>query len=231
MDYIARLPKTDPPGAELHYSCLGYITLAHIIEKVSGRSVAEFSQDRIFKPLKMRHTLFCPPEKMRDRCVPTEVVEGQALIGVVHDPLARLQGGISGNAGLFSTADDLAIFAEMMLHRGSLSGERILSPLTVARMTSVWPRASSTGRGLGWDLVSPQSSSRGDLFGPNAYGHTGYTGTSIWIDPDTETYVVFLTNRVHPADAGKEAISALRSRVANVAAAAIQDAKDILTTR
>jgi len=231
VDYIARLPKTDAPGTALHYSCLGYITLAHIIKKVSGQNIAEFSQARIFKPLKMRHTLFCPPEKTRDRCVATEVVEGKPFIGVVHDPLARLQGGISGNAGLFSTASDLAIFAEMMLHYGSLNGERILSPLAVARMTSVWPRPYFSGRGLGWDLVSPQSSSRGDLFGPNAYGHTGYTGTSIWIDPDTETYVIFLTNRVHPNDGGKDAISAVRSRVANVAAAAIQQARDVLTRR
>lgn len=221
--YIAQLPKTDPPGTALHYSCLGYITLAHIIKMVSGQDIAQFSQERIFAPLKMKHTFFCPPQGEVSRCVPTEVVDGKPLIGIVHDPLARLQGGISGNAGLFSTADDLALFAEMMLHNGTYKGERILSPLTVSRMTSVWPKAAFSGRGLGWDLHSPQSSNGGDLFGPNSYGHTGYTGTSIWIDPDTETYIIFLTNRVHPDDKG--AISAMRSRVANVVAAAIEDPK------
>ena len=227
--YIAQLPKTDPPGTALHYSCLGYITLAHILKKVSGQDIAQFSQERIFRPLKMKHTFYTPPEKMRSLCVPTEVVGGKLLLGVVHDPLARLQGGVSGNAGLFSTADDLAIFAEMMLHNGSFKGARILSPLTVARMTTVWPRAVFAGRGLGWDLDSSQSTNGGDLFGPNSYGHTGYTGTSIWIDPDTETYVIFLTNRVHPDDKG--AIVALRSRVANVVAAAIQDPGNARTLR
>jgi len=227
--YIAQLPKTDPPGTAIHYSCLGYITLAYIIKKVSGQDVAEFSQERIFRPLKMKRTFYRPPEKMRSLCVPTEVVKGKLLIGVVHDPLARLQGGISGNAGLFSTADDLAVFAEMMLHNGSSKGVRILSPLTVARMTTIWPKAVFAGRGLGWDLDSAQSTNGGDLFGPNSYGHTGYTGTSIWIDPDTDTYIIFLTNRVHPDDKG--AIIALRSRVANVVAAAIQDPKNIKTER
>src|SRR4030043_416649 len=107
--HIAQLPKTDPPGTALHYSCLGYITLAHIIKKVSGQDIAQFSQERIFSPLKMKHTYYCPPEKVRSLCVPTEIVGGKLLSGVVHDPLARLQGGISGNAGLFSTAGDRAI--------------------------------------------------------------------------------------------------------------------------
>jgi CubicO group peptidase (beta-lactamase class C family) len=221
--HIALLPKTDPPGLALHYSCLGYITLAQIIKKVSGRDIAEFSRERIFLPLGMKHTSFCPGDKMRALCVPTEVLGGRPLVGVVHDPLARLQGGVSGNAGLFSTADDLAVFAETMLRNGEYKGRRILSPLTVARMTKIWPKSAFAGRGLGWDLDSPQSSYGGDLFGPNSYGHTGYTGTSIWIDPDTETFLIFLTNRVHPDDKG--VVAALRSRVANVTAAAIQDSK------
>ncbi|HUU37786.1 MAG TPA: serine hydrolase domain-containing protein, partial [Candidatus Desulfaltia sp.] len=129
VGYIAELPKTDPPGTAFHYSCLGYITLAHILNIVSGQDIAAFSEERIFKPLKMKHTFFTLPEKFRSICVPTEVVDKKPLIGVVHDPLARLQGGISGNAGLFSTADDLAIFARMMLDKGSFKGGRILSPL------------------------------------------------------------------------------------------------------
>ncbi len=223
VGFIARLPKTDAPGTAFHYSCLGYITLAHILKIVSGQDISVFSQERIFKPLKMKHTFFNPPEKFRSFCVSTEVIDKKPLVGVVHDPLARLQGGISGNAGLFSTADDLAIFARMMLERGSYKGGRILSPLAVERMTTVWPKAFSAGRGLGWDLDSSYSTNGGDLFGPNSYGHTGYTGTSIWIDPDTETYIIFLTNRVHPGDKG--AIIALRSRVANVVAAALQEPK------
>jgi CubicO group peptidase (beta-lactamase class C family) len=223
VGYIAQLPKTDPPGTAFHYSCLGYITLAHILSMVSGQDIAAFSEERIFNPLKMKHTFYTPPEKFRSICVPTEVIDKKPLLGVVHDPLARLQGGISGNAGLFSTADDLAVFARMMLDKGSFKGGRILSPLAVERMTTVWPKASFAGRGLGWDLDSPYSTNGGDLFGPSSYGHTGYTGTSIWIDPETETYVIFLTNRVHPGDKG--AIIALRSRVANVVAAALQEPK------
>jgi CubicO group peptidase (beta-lactamase class C family) len=223
VNYIAGLKKTDPPGQAFHYSCLGYITLAHILKKVSGKDIAEFSQEAIFKPLKMKHTFFCPPEKYRDLCVPTLVVDGKPLTGIVHDPLAQLQGGISGNAGLFSTADDLAIFAEMMLNRGEYKGTRILGPLAVARMTSVLSKAPFAGRGLGWDLNSSYSTNRGDLFGPNSYGHSGYTGTSIWIDPDTETFVIFLANRVHPDDKGS--ILAMRSRAANVVAGSIIDMK------
>ncbi len=219
--YIAGLKKTDPPGQAFHYSCLGYITLAHILNKITGRTIAEFSRENIFRPLKMEHTFYAPAGPYIEECVPTEVINGKPLRGVVHDPLARLQGGISGNAGLFSTADDLSVFAEMMLGGGRARGVRILGPLAAARMTSVWPKAAFAGRGLGWDLLSPYSTGRGDLFGPSAFGHTGYTGTSIWIDPETRTYVIFLTNSVHPDDKGS--VLALRSRVANVVAASILD--------
>jgi CubicO group peptidase (beta-lactamase class C family) len=130
-----------------------------------------------------------------------------------------LLGGISGNAGLFSTADDLAVFAKMMLNQGSFNGKRILSPLAVDRMTEIYRITDFTGRGLGWDLESGYSTNQGDLFGPNAFGHTGYTGTSLIIDPDTETIVIFLTNSVHPEDRGD--IVSMRSRVANVVAGSI----------
>jgi len=219
VTYIGQLPKSDPPGKAFHYSCLGFITLAYILDRVTGQTVAEFSQQHIFKPLKMEHTFYTPQEKFRNLCVPTEVVNGKPFIGVVHDPLARLQGGISGNAGLFSTVDDLAIFAQMILNKGEFNGVRILSPLTVERMTEVQPEVSFAGRGLGWDLNSAYSTNGGDIFGHQSYGHTGYTGTSIWIDPETETFVIFLTNRVHPDDKGS--IVSLRSRVANIVASAI----------
>ncbi len=216
---IAALPKESPAGKQFTYSCLNYITLASIVKKISGRNIAEFAAENIFKPLGMARTFYQPPPAMIPFCVPTQVIDGVPLRGVVHDPLARLQGGISGNAGLFSTADDLAVFAQMMLGKGTWNGVRVLSPLAVARMTESYPRVAETGRSLGWDLDSDYATVKGDLFGGHSYGHSGYTGTSIWIDPDTETAVIFLTNRVHPDDKGD--IIAMRSKVANVVAASI----------
>lgn len=219
VKHIAALRKEYRPGEKFVYSCLNYITLAHIVKLVSGLDLAEFSRKNIFEPLGMKSTFFNPCPEVRSRCVPTEVIEGQPLRGVVHDPLARLQGGISGNAGLFSTADDLAIFAQMMLNRGEYRRVRILSPLAVERMTEIFPRLKFAGRGFGWDLDSDYATVRGDLFGWKSYGHSGYTGTSIWIDPETSTAIIFLTNRVHPDDKGD--IIPLRSKVANVVAASI----------
>jgi CubicO group peptidase (beta-lactamase class C family) len=221
VDYIGALPKTDPPGEKFVYSCLGYITLAEIVRKVSGQSIDRFAAESIFNPLGMSRTFYNPDPKLFDQVVPTQLVDGRPLLGVVHDPLARLQGGISGNAGLFSTAGDLAIFGQMLLNGGEYRGTRVFSRAAVDRMTSVYPRAAFTGRGLGWDLCSVYASNGGDLFGPRSFGHSGYTGTSLWIDPDTKTIVVLLTNSVHPDDKGK--IVPLRSRVANVIAAAILD--------
>jgi CubicO group peptidase (beta-lactamase class C family) len=216
---IAEIPKELPVGKEFVYSCLNYITLAHIVHQVSGKPLDEFAAENIFKPLGMTRTFYRPPADLIDQCVPTEVVDGRPLRGVVHDPLARHQGGVSGNAGLFSTADDLAVFAQMLLGRGEYNGVRVLSPLTVERMTEIYPQVGGSGRGLGWDIDTDYSTVRGDIFGLRSYGHSGYTGTSIWIDPETQTAVVLLTNRVHPDDKGD--IIALRSKVANVVAAAI----------
>lgn len=219
--HIAGLRKLAPPGEEFHYSCLGFITMAHIVKQVTGKTVAEFSAENIFKPLGMESTFYVPEKKFLKRCVPTEVINGKPLTGTVHDPLARVIGGVSGNAGLFSTADDLFIFAQMMLNRGTYNGVRILSPLTVDRMTEVYARTDFSGRGLGWDLNSAYSTNGGDLFGKNSYGHSGYTGTSIWIDPDTRTTVIFLTNRVHPYDMGS--VVPIRSKIANIVGSAILD--------
>lgn len=220
VDYVGQLEKTNAPGEEFHYSCLGFISLAHIVKIISGKSIAEFAKENIFDPLGMTHTFYVPPEEFHPLCVPTEVVDGVPYIGIVHDPLARLQGGISGNAGLFSTADDLAVFAQMLLNGGRIGTTRILSPLTVERMISIFPEINFAGRGLGWDLNSSYSTNGGDIFGEFSFGHTGYTGTSIWIDPETQTFVILLTNRVHPDDSG--AIVSLRSRVANVVASSIR---------
>jgi len=219
VKHIAGLRKESRPGAVFTYSCLNFITLARIVKLVSGKDLAEFADENIFKPLGMKRTFFVPPAACLDLCVPTQVYDGKPLRGVVHDPLARIQGGISGNAGLFSTADDLAVFAQMMLNGGAFGKIRILSPLTVERMIEVFPKAREAGRGLGWDLDSDYASVRGDLFGLDSFGHSGYTGTSVWIDPETETTVIFLTNRVHPDDTGS--IIAMRSKVANVVASSI----------
>ncbi len=220
VKHIAGLRKESRAGETFTYSCLNFITLAWIVEKVSGKNLAEFAAENIFRPLKMDRTFFCPPADMVELCVPTQVVAGEYLRGIVHDPLARLQGGISGNAGLFSTADDLAVFCQMMLGRGEFRGVRVLSPLSVARMTEVYWKTPEAGRGFGWDLASDYATVRGDLFGPRSYGHSGYTGTSLWIDPETETFVILLTNRVHPDDTGGDIIG-LRSKAANIVAAAI----------
>lgn len=219
VGYIAAIPKEVLPGKKFIYSCLNYITLAHIITVVTGQNLADFTSENVYRILGMTRTLFAPPAGLRDLCVPTEIVDGKALKGIVHDPLARLQGGISGNAGLFSTADDLAVFAQMMLGQGFHRGVRVLSPLSIERMTEIFPKVPQAGRGFGWDLASDYSSVRGDLFGNKSYGHSGYTGTSLWIDPESETAVVLLTNRVHPDDTGD--IIALRSKVANIVAASI----------
>jgi CubicO group peptidase (beta-lactamase class C family) len=217
---IARIPKEMPVGHEFVYSCLNYITLAQIVHIVSGQTIDEFAAENIFRPLGMTRTFYKPPADLLDQCVPTEVIDGQPLRGVVHDPLARLQGGVSGNAGLFSNVDDLAVFAQMLLDGGSCRGVRVFSPLTVARMTEIYPKVGGSGRGLGWDIDTDYSNLRGDLFALGSYGHSGYTGTSIWIDPETRTSVILLTNRVHPDDKGD--IIALRGKVANVVAASIE---------
>jgi CubicO group peptidase (beta-lactamase class C family) len=216
---IARLPKETPAGKHFTYSCLNYITLAYIVKKTTGQTIADFAAETVFKPLGMKRTFYNPPPEVLSLCVPTLVIDGKPLRGVVHDPLARLQGGVSGNAGLFSTADDLAVFAQMMLQGGEWNGVRILSPLAVSRMTEIFPKEVDSGRGLGWDLTSDYGTVRGDLFGYGSYGHSGYTGTSIWVDPETQTAVIFLTNRVHPDDKGD--IIATRSKVSNVVAASI----------
>jgi len=221
VNYIAALPKDNPAGEKFAYSCLGYITLAEIVRRVSGQTIDQFAVENIFEPLGMTRTFYKPDPAVLDLCVPTQMIDGRLLLGVVHDPLARLQDGISGNAGLFSTAADLAVFAQMLLDKGVYRGTRIFSRAAVERMTEIFPRTAFAGRGLGWDLCSAYASNGGDLFGPRSFGHTGYTGTSVWIDPETKTIVVFLTNSVHPEDKGK--VAPLRSRVANVVAAAIID--------
>lgn len=218
IHHIATIEKQSPPGSEFEYSCLGYITLAEIIRRVSGMGIDEFSRKHIFEPLGMENTTFCPSDELLPRVAPTEIIDDQPLRGKVHDPLAQLMDGKSGNAGLFSTADDMAIFAQMLLNGGVYGKTRILSPMSVEAMTSLYPGLESFGRGIGWDIFTGYSSNLGDIFPIETYGHTGFTGTSICIDPISETFVILLTNRVHLPDGD---VIALRTKVANIVASSI----------
>ncbi|MGH9408780.1 MAG: exo-beta-N-acetylmuramidase NamZ domain-containing protein [Vicinamibacterales bacterium] len=223
---------TSTPGTKFVYSDINYELLGEIVHRVSGETLDRYAAAHIFKPLGMKDTMFLPPASLRPRIAPTQKCTpygwpcdgpgGQWLRGVVHDPTARRMGGVAGHAGLFSTAADLSIFCRMILDGGAYRGIRILSPLSVAKMTSpATPPGAPDVRGLGWDIDSAFSSNRGDLLPIGSFGHTGFTGTSIWIDPLTREFVVFLSNRVHPN--GKGDVTPLRSRIASVAASAILD--------
>jgi uncharacterized protein YbbC (DUF1343 family)/CubicO group peptidase (beta-lactamase class C family) len=205
------------PGSGFVYSDTNFIVLGALVEKVSGETLDAYAERHIFAPLKMTHTRFLPPPAWRAKIAPTEYDENEHMLrGVVHDPRARRMGGVAGHAGLFSTGDDLAKFAQALLNGGG----GILSALTVEKMTTPeTPPAAPVLRGFGWDIDSPFSSNRGDLFPVGSFGHTGWTGTSIWIDPTTETYIILLTNAVHPR--GKGTAIALRSKVATEVAAAL----------
>jgi len=219
MSHIARLKKNNPPGAKFDYSCLGFITLANIVKIVSGKPLSQFDKENIFEPLKLKNISYVPDEEMIKKCVPTEKTDGKMLCGVVHDPLARLQKGISGNAGLFSNLDDLAVMVQMIMNGGEYNGVRILSPLTVNLMTKIYEPVQKSGRGLGWDIASDYMGQRGDIFPIGSYGHTGFTGTSIIVDPYSQTQLIILSNRVHPD--GKGEIMQLRRDIANIVASSI----------
>jgi uncharacterized protein YbbC (DUF1343 family)/CubicO group peptidase (beta-lactamase class C family) len=213
---------TSLPDTRFVYSDINFVLLGEIVHRVSGKTLAEYTKEKIFQPLGMRETMFQPPLGLNPRIAPTEVLKGATLPlrGTVHDPTSRFMGGIAGHAGLFSTAADLSKFAEMLLSSGRRNGVRIFSPLTVRRfMTPQGPAGHPVLRGLGWDIDSPFSGPRGDLFPVGSFGHTGFTGTSLWMDPFTETYVILLTNSVHPNV--KAAITPLRSKVASIAAAGL----------
>jgi uncharacterized protein YbbC (DUF1343 family)/CubicO group peptidase (beta-lactamase class C family) len=206
----------EAPGSRFTYSDVNFIVLGALVERVSGETLDEYVQRHIFEPLKMTRTRYVPPAASLPKIAPTQYDENEHMLwGVVHDPTARRMGGVAGHAGLFSTGDDLAKFAQALLN----GGEGVLSELTVEKMTRPeQPPAAPVLRGFGWDIDSPLSSNRGDLLPVGSYGHTGWTGTSIWIDPTTETYIILLTNAVHPR--GGNAI-ALRTKVATAVTAAL----------
>ncbi len=212
-----------PPGQEFIYSDINYVVLAEIVRQVSGQPLHEFSAERIFGPLGMGHTYFLPPAELRDRIAPTESRDGEMLQGAVHDPTTYRMGGYAGHAGLFSTVEDTAVYAQMILNLGEFEGVRILSPLAVRKMTtSQSPEGADHWRGIGFDIRSPFSGPRGDLFPVGSFGHTGFTGTSLWIDPSSQVFVILFTNRVHPEGGGS--VVSLRKKVASVVAASVMDA-------
>ena len=238
-DLLTHTPKTD-----FQYSCLNFITLQNVVEKITGQSLRDFARENIFGPLQMNHTdyLPCAPDAngvwkntadpvwaslmpgqdWRSIVAPTTKQEdGSVLRGMVHDPLARLlNGGISGNTGVFSNADDIAILCAALLNGGEWNGVRVLSPLTVEAMRSVPRSVSEFGRTLGWDCFSPYASNNGDLFSRQTFSHTGFTGTSIVIDPENDCAVILLVNAVHPEE-GRGGMIRLRSVVSNAVAGSI----------
>src|SRR5438876_5094671 len=236
---LIKEPLRNPPGTRFVYSDINYIALGEVVHRISGLMLDEFARRNIFVPLGMRETGFRPDAKLRMRIAPTEKRRGQMnylgdsgadagsegdqwLRGQVHDPTSFRMGGIAGHAGLFSTADDLATFCQMLLNGGVFNGVRILGPMTIATMTRPHAVAENgSARGLGWDIASSFSANKGDLFPLGSFGHTGFTGTSIWIDPASDTFVIFLSNRVHPD--GKGDVEPLRGRVASIVASSIMD--------
>ncbi len=212
-----------PPGTELRYSDINFILLGEIVQRVSGQRLEQFVAREIFQPLQMRDTGYLPDAGKLSRIAPTENHKADGLLrGRVHDPTARRMGGVAGHAGVFTTAGDLARYARMLLNEGELDGARVFKPETVRWMTSVQTPANVTARrGLGWDIDSPHSGPRGKHFALGSYGHTGWTGTSIWIDPASRTLVVFLSNRNHPNEG--TGVGDLRARLATLAAEALTD--------
>ena len=225
LELICAESVPDAPGTKFRYSDINFEVLGEIVHRVSGRTLEEFCTAEIFEPLAMRDTMFRPSEKLLARVAPTE--RGIAR-GVVHDPTARRMDGVAGHAGLFTTAGDLARYARMLLRGGELDGVRFFKKETVALMTSVQsPLKIDAQRGLGWDIDSPFAGPRG-LFPIGSYGHTGWTGGSLWIDPRSETFVIFLSNRNHPSEKGD--VRALRQTLGTLAAEAVAPAGVDATT-
>lgn len=239
--YIAtKVKRNFRPGTDFMYSCLNFVTLQRILERVSGEKLYEYAQKHVFDVLGLRHTCYFPliytpaasnSAELAGLCAPTEVqADGKPLVAQVHDPMARrIMGGNSGNAGVFSNAEDLSVICSAIMNEGclvdkkgrTLESTRILSPLTVRLMATIPPQNDpSVGRALGWDKKSSHSGPRGDLFNPETtIMHTGYTGTSIVIDMESKTAVILLTHRVHPEDKG--GVGRLRALVANIVAGSI----------
>jgi uncharacterized protein YbbC (DUF1343 family)/CubicO group peptidase (beta-lactamase class C family) len=217
---LAQVKFDYAPGSGFQYSDVGFILLGEVVRRAAGEPLDVYLQGAFFKPMGLRDTSFRPPAAARDRIAPTERFNGQWLQGVVHDPRARLLGGVAGHAGLFSTAPDLARLCQMLVQGGVLDGRRYLRDETIRTMWARSPDGNGT-RALGWDIISPYASGMAPFFAEGSVGHTGFTGTSVWIDPVSRAYLIILTNRVHPAGGGAAYIREFRTRVTAAAGAAL----------
>ena len=228
---VAGLPLTAPAGTRFTYSDVGFITLGEVVARASGKPLDQFARDELFAPLKMTDTGYTPNAELAKRAAPTETRNGADMLGTVHDPRAFALGGVAGHAGLFGTADDLARFARMLLKGGELDGVRVLSPLAVKLYTDPRPVPGGANllRSRGWDVNTGFSAPRGELFpAGDGFGHTGFTGTSIWIDPPSSTAVILLTSRLHGRGTAAN-VTELRRTLGTVAASAAPAA--VRTTR
>src|SRR5579859_5895927 len=207
-----------PQGSIFIYSDTNFIVLGELVQRISGLSLDKYSDVHIFQPLGMKHTRFLPPPQWRSKIAETYASDRspQILRGVVHDPRAWRMGGVAGHAGLFSTAGDLALYAQALISRKGILDGDIIEKMTTPQQ----PPNATEVRGLGWDIDSSFSSNRGVLLPVGSFGHTGFTGTSLWIDPYSNTYIILLTNSVRPRQAGVPVVS-LRSRVANAVASVL----------
>ena len=223
--YLQRInakPLIHKPGEMFDYTDWNMIVMQQVIERVSGKTLDALLAERVYGPLGMRDTQFNPPDSLKPRIAPTEIqaFRGGQVWGVVHDENAWAMGGVSGHAGLFSSARDLAVFEQMMLNGGTYNGVRVLRPETIARWTT--RQRKDAARGLGWENPSPRSSA-GQYFSPRSFGHTGFTGTSVWADPEKGLFVVLLTNRVDPTRDNPR-VGPLRRAVADAVQSAVLDA-------
>lgn len=227
LERVAGQKLETEPGARFRYSDVGFIALGELVERVGGAPLDAFAKKHVFDPLKMTDTGFAPSAELAKRVAPTGPRDGKIVLGTVHDPRAFRMGGVAGHAGLFSTADDLARYCRMLLRGGELDGTRVLSAEGVKRFTGPHPvplidkakKETKGARAFGWDVDTSYSAPRGDLFGRTAgCGHTGFTGTSVWLDFETRTAVIVLSNRVHPDDKGNA--TRLRREVGTIVAAA-----------
>ena len=219
---IIKQPLSHPPGTRALYTDWNMVLLQFIVERLTGQTLDVFLDSRVFGPLGMRDTRYNPPASLKPRIAPTETEDfrGGQVWGEVHDETAWVLGGVSGNAGLFSSARDLAVFTQMLLNGGTYGDARIIRPTTAARWTA--RQRPDASRALGWDTPSPNSSA-GRYFSLRSFGHTGFTGTSVWADPEKELFVVLLTNRVNPTR-NNQKIGPLRRAVADAVQQSIVDA-------
>jgi CubicO group peptidase (beta-lactamase class C family) len=228
IERIAGLKLLDPPGTRFRYSDVNFIVLGELVERLGGMPLDEFAKKHVFVPLGMGDTGFNPVESLKKQIAPTGLRDGKTILGEVHDPRAFRLGGVAGHAGLFSTADDMARYCRMLLRGGELDGKRILAEKTVKCFTEshtvpILSKENVESKGtrtFGWDVDTTYSAPRGELFKKGeGYGHTGFTGTSVWVDPGSKTAVIVLTNRVHPDDRGN--VTQLRREIGTIVARAV----------